>query len=332
MRGGQNITTMSDEKTIINESGNGTAVMGRWTRRAIDGKVGILVGTAGGAATAYAVTDNGVESTEEAAETDGAPEAASTGKPVVLDEAHLAHNVSDNMSFAQAFAAARAEVGPGGVFTWRGGVYGTYYENEWNAMDADDRARYYASISPDIKPEAAANYAHRAPQHHDETPHADTTDGGHSAHHAHNTGEGDDGDVKIISHQTAEDGTEYTAIEVGGHRGIVIGANGEPDMAIIDVDDSGSVTQPDVIIDMQTGQKMTVGDYVAQVEAQAQAQAQAEASAGIPVTHAEGTGGAEPVDCGMPDPATPADVEPTALDMAMDDGAGMATDVDLVSI
>ena len=47
--------------------------------------------------------------------------------------------MSDEMTFSQAFAAARAEMGPGGTFSWRGQVYGTYYRNEWDAMTADDK-------------------------------------------------------------------------------------------------------------------------------------------------------------------------------------------------
>ena len=44
----------------------------------------------------------------------------------------LSHVVTDDMSFSEAFKAARADVGANGVFEWRGGVYGTYYETEWS--------------------------------------------------------------------------------------------------------------------------------------------------------------------------------------------------------
>jgi hypothetical protein len=44
------------------------------------------------------------------------------------------------MSFADAFVSARTELGPGGTFTWHGQTYGTYYENEWNAMTLDQKA------------------------------------------------------------------------------------------------------------------------------------------------------------------------------------------------
>lgn len=58
----------------------------------------------------------------------------------------VASGVDDSMSFNQAFAAARHEVGPGGLFEWHGNTYGTYYANEWNAMSADDKAQYWADV------------------------------------------------------------------------------------------------------------------------------------------------------------------------------------------
>ena len=38
--------------------------------------------------------------------------------------------VTDNMSFSEAFGAARAELGAGGVFEWNGNLYGTFYATE----------------------------------------------------------------------------------------------------------------------------------------------------------------------------------------------------------
>ena len=58
----------------------------------------------------------------------------------------VATNVNDSMSFNQAFAAARQEVGPGGIFEWHGHSYGTYYANEWNSMSAEERDQYWADV------------------------------------------------------------------------------------------------------------------------------------------------------------------------------------------
>lgn len=54
----------------------------------------------------------------------------------------VASGVDDSMSFATAFATARNEVGPGGVFEWRGQLYGTYNADEWNGMSASERAEW----------------------------------------------------------------------------------------------------------------------------------------------------------------------------------------------
>ena len=58
----------------------------------------------------------------------------------------VATSVDDSMTFSEAFAAARHEVGPGGLFTWHGHTYGTYYAEEWNAMSEDDKEQYWADV------------------------------------------------------------------------------------------------------------------------------------------------------------------------------------------
>lgn len=42
------------------------------------------------------------------------------------------------------FFAARAEVGANGVFQWNGGVYGTFYENEWAEMSDEFKQEFGA--------------------------------------------------------------------------------------------------------------------------------------------------------------------------------------------
>ena len=68
---------------------------------------------------------------------------------LVQDELHVA-TVDQNLSFAEAFAQARAEVGPGGVFHWHGGVYNTYTEAEWNSMSAAEHTEFAHQVAPEI--------------------------------------------------------------------------------------------------------------------------------------------------------------------------------------
>ena len=58
--------------------------------------------------------------------------------------------VDDSMSFSQAFEAARAQVGAGGVFTWHGNIYNTYTAAEWKAMSHEDKRLFAEQVKPEI--------------------------------------------------------------------------------------------------------------------------------------------------------------------------------------
>ncbi len=65
-----------------------------------------------------------------------------------------AHVEADN--FSEAFAQAREQVGPGGVFEYNGNLYGTYTAEEWNAMSAGERADYQNRVSHSAMAQADA--------------------------------------------------------------------------------------------------------------------------------------------------------------------------------
>lgn len=104
-----------------------------WKYVLIGGVPGIMLGS-GGTVVAENVVDkvNGDVVPEE----DGAATEEFTPANVPVA------NVSDDMSFGEAFAAARAEVGAGGVFMWHGNLYNTYVAEEWDAMSTEDRAEF----------------------------------------------------------------------------------------------------------------------------------------------------------------------------------------------
>ncbi len=68
----------------------------------------------------------------------------------VEDDGLRVATVSDGLSFGKAFDAARAEVGPGGVFRWRGHIYNTYTEAEWKAMSAEDKQLFASQVKPEV--------------------------------------------------------------------------------------------------------------------------------------------------------------------------------------
>lgn len=62
----------------------------------------------------------------------------------------VSHTNFDDMSFNQAFAAARREMGPGGMFMYHGKPYGTFYKEEWDAMSDDDKSDYGHQVNQAI--------------------------------------------------------------------------------------------------------------------------------------------------------------------------------------
>ncbi len=108
-----------------------------WKNVAIGSAAGIMFG----AGTAYAAGKlaDGDEATEESnnAET----ETGADAHDVSVNYSDVA-SVNEGQSFSEAFEQARAEVGPGGVFRWHGGVYGTYTKDEWDTMSPEEQRQF----------------------------------------------------------------------------------------------------------------------------------------------------------------------------------------------
>ena len=165
--------------------------------------------------------------------------------PEIGETVEVASNVNDNMSFSEAFASARAEVGPGGVFVWNGNVYSTYYEEEWDNMTDEQKEEFSDAVhntassttEEDSAPEYANNY-----------------------HEASNT----DGGVQVVSDEVVEteDGqvVRVTGVVVDGHYGEVYDYDndGQADAALVDTNDDGS---PDLAMVDENGD-----GYISEVE------------------------------------------------------------------
>lgn len=106
----------------------------KWKEVTIGGISGIVLGTAGAYA-ANKLSDDDIVVADDV-NPDDLVDVLGEDNPLV------ATGVNDSMSFSQAFAAARSEVGAGGTFVWHGKVYGTYYANEWNAMSPAERHEF----------------------------------------------------------------------------------------------------------------------------------------------------------------------------------------------
>lgn len=108
----------------------------RWKKVAVGAGTGIVFGAAATILTSSVIDAPGADG--EGSIGDG----ADNQNPMVDDDISMATCVDDDMSFSQAFEAARAEIGAGGVFEWHGQLYNTYTAEEWEHMSADERAEY----------------------------------------------------------------------------------------------------------------------------------------------------------------------------------------------
>lgn len=176
------------------------------------------------------VTETAQEVVEEQAYTTPEPEDVL----LATDEGIRIAQVDDNASFAEAFADARAQVGPGGAFEWRGHVYNTYYAEEWNNMSAEERAEYqskidYATIAGDTNNNVV-----------EETPYVEQNSMASNTEMVDNDTESDS--VKVLGVEAVEDeyGNQMTiaAIEVEGEQALLVDVDNDGTMDALIVDEN----------------------------------------------------------------------------------------------
>lgn len=71
--------------------------------------------------------------------------------PVAGGKLHLAAvsvagEVHNDRPFGEAFAAARNEIGPGGVFVWKGSLFNTFTKEEWQDLSLQQRHEFLADV------------------------------------------------------------------------------------------------------------------------------------------------------------------------------------------
>ena len=141
--------TIISEDTNVKNSTNAVESKNapKWRQAVIGGIPGIALG-AGGILIAEAFAPSALAANEPDVPVDEPLEEAPAQNDIFVPETcAIASKVNDDMTFSQAFAAARSEVGPGGVFEWHGHLYGTYYKTEWDAMSDEQKADYWEAVS-----------------------------------------------------------------------------------------------------------------------------------------------------------------------------------------
>lgn len=133
---------------------------GTWKRAAIGAGSGLLIG--GVATFLMGMKPTPDDNHDGDKKPDGNHKEELSNPEWVDDDIAVATTVNDDMSFGEAFAAARAEVGPGGCFEWHGNVYGTYTADEWNNMTAEERADWSDHFSWNHIDHSQSNVAHHS--------------------------------------------------------------------------------------------------------------------------------------------------------------------------
>lgn len=198
--------------------------------------------------------------------------------------------VDDSMSFSQAFGAARAQVGAGGVFTWHGNIFNTYTADEWKAMSNEDKQLFAEQVKPQISASDIDTHqlvAHVAPEENVEVQHEpsvtvevedeplpDATLEYASESQKDSKLNGDlswgditsnDDDVRIIGFKDVEIGRGRSVamqeIEVNGQRVAVIDVDkdGDPDLAMSDLNHNQQMDEGEVL-DLHTGEPLAFGN------------------------------------------------------------------------
>ena len=223
-----------------------------WKHVTLGGVSGILMG-AGLLYAGQAVAATKTETPEETADTATAEaQQADSATEATLPVAQM-HN---DLSFGEAFAAARAEVGPGGVFIWHGGIYNTYTADEWNAMTPQQKNDFAHQVNPEVR-------AHEVPTPTDAHPDVAVQPAPDADVHTVS----DTSDVHVVEQQIAQNFDMGDDVHIVGYANaeghLVVGydstGDGQADVAIIDMDGNLAPSDADVIMDRE-GNMARLGD------------------------------------------------------------------------
>lgn len=261
-----NETTILEKQPLSNGPQETKKEGSAWKQVTLGGVSGILMGAGLLYAGQAAAHELGKEEAPEEGKTEDvtAPEPGETSH--TLENGLKVAAVDDDLSFGEAFAQARAEVGPGGVFHWHGGIYNTYTAAEWNAMTIEQKHDFAQQVQPEIRPDEVPTptdtnthiVVEHHVYHHQES--APTTD-------VHQTVADDSNDVQMVEQQIAQNFDMGDDVHIVGYANadghLAVGydttGDGQADVAIIDVDNNYRPSDDDIIMD-QEGNMARIGE------------------------------------------------------------------------
>lgn len=231
----------------------------QWQKVLIGGAAGIMLGGGGAYAATRLAGDHNDTTNGENGTGDGTGTEATAGNLRVAD-------VDQNQSFGEAFNEARAQVGPGGVFRWHGNTYSTYTSEEWSHMSAEEKAAFARQAQPMTQYDRG-DYGYSGDHHSEQTAHHDSNlhQTSNVKHKTDPTDVKDNTDEHSFAHSVQEQVGDDVKIlgetKVQGHTVVALDTNGDgrADVAIIDHDDSGTLSDSDIMVDGE-GNHITIGE------------------------------------------------------------------------
>ena len=229
-----------------------------WKQVSISGVTGILMGA--GAMKAM--------QTMSAGESENNAEQAETAD---------ADSQYDKMSFRDAFDAARAELGAGGVFRWHGNIYNTYTADEWNAKTTEEQDEFAEHVGAEVSAEDVdeTNLAEAKKEEDDDVEvvaDVETNSDAVVSEQVAESADDADDDVRVLGFGdvTLDNGQTITVeeLDINGQRVAVIDVDkdGEADYAISDLNHNQQMDEGEVI-DLHTGEAVSfTNDDVASVD------------------------------------------------------------------
>lgn len=229
-----------------------------WKQVVISGVSGIALGAAGAIFSGYTIH----KPEEPEPEPDPTPSSDSGNSDLTpgVESASgisVANGVNDDMSFSDAFATARHEVGANGAFVWHGQVYSTCYAEEWNALSPEDQSAFSQNAL------AAAN-GQPSPAHNNVT--TDTDNSLLADNHNQHT---DDNNVEVhvlgVEENVVTDDGEVINVgiaQVEGHDALFIDtdADGTFDILAVDSNDDNDIDFANELFDVNDPD-MNIGSF-----------------------------------------------------------------------
>lgn len=184
----------------------------------------------------------------------------------------FAHVDADN--FGDAFAQARAQVGPGGAFEYNGKIYSTYIAEEWDAMSAEERSDYQHQVFTD-----APVHHHTPMQQSNTTVHSTSsaTTGEIPANAEMISDEPHNNPIEVIGVETVEDDNgkimNVAVVEIEGEQALLVDLDndGVIDVMLCDENNDGEIDSSEItdvseagieIVDLMQSQAASEGNYL----------------------------------------------------------------------